>query len=207
MKTQKTAFYILPILGLLFGFALSAPQAEASLFNMARFVEPGKNAVGFEPEVTLTHGGGVAGNVRYTQGISYLNNLHLNVGMGSGHRRFRTGAAFTFDFFPDVGNQPGIGLGTQATYYRYKGGYGQLETALVPYIHKAFHSGNGQQIEPFLAVPVGPAFRSGEYQWTTQVVMGAIYRRNDTDLQFVGEVGVSVNKSESYISGGILYQP
>lgn len=194
-------------LGLALVLTLGAFEAKAGLFNLPRFVEPGKNAVGVEPEVTLTSGGGFAGNLHYTQGLTDLNNLHLLLGMGTGVRRFRIGASFTFDFFPDVGDQPGMGIATQGVYYRYKGGFGQLETALIPYLHKSFHRGSGDQIEPYFAIPIGPAFRSGEYTWTTQVVMGAIYRRTDTDIQFVGEVGVNVNKTESYVSGGILYQP
>ncbi len=186
------------------GFASSA---TAGVFNLPRFVDTGKNAFGFEPEATLTNDGGVAGNVRYTQGISELSNLHGILGTGAGRRKFRVGAAITFDFIPDVDLQPGIGIALQSIYYRYRGDYGQMEVTAVPYIHKVFHSGKGDRIEPFLAVPVGPAFRSGEYHWTTQVVLGAIYHPGNSATRFISEVGVNVNKTESYISGGILFQP
>jgi hypothetical protein len=122
-------------------------------------------------------------------------------------RKFRIGGALTFDFFPDIERQPGIGIAVQGIYYRYKYGYGQLETSAIPYIHKRFYGADGNAIEPYFALPFGPAFRSGTYHWQTQVVLGAIYSRENSDLHFVSEVGVNVNKAESYISGGILFQP
>lgn len=182
-------------------------SSQASVFNIPRFVEPGKNAVGFEPEVTLTNGGGAAANIRYTQGLTYLNNLHVILGTGTGQRKFRIGGAATFDIFPDVDDQPGMGIATQAIYYRYKDSFGQLEVAAIPYVHKVFFNGKGNEVEPYLAIPVGPAFNSGQYHWQTQVVLGALFRKENTNLHFIGEVGVNVNKTESYFSGGILYQP
>jgi hypothetical protein len=187
-------------------FILGA-SAEAGVFNIPRFVEPGKNAVGVEPEVTLTNGGGVAANVRYVHGLTELNNLTAILGTGTGVRRFRVGGALSFDFFPDIDDQPGIGIATQAIYYRYKHARGQLEVAAIPYVHKRFHNGTGSTVEPYFALPIGPAFHSGEYHWQTQVVLGAIFNQAGSDLHFVGEVGVNVNKTESYISGGLLYQP
>jgi hypothetical protein len=182
-------------------------QAEAGVFNIPRFVEPGKNAVGFEPEIVLTNGGGGAANIRYTQGLTALSNLHGILGTGTGRRKFRIGTAMTFDFFPDNADQPGMGVAAQGLYYRYEGDVGQLETSLIPYIHKAFHSGTGSQVEPYFALPFGPSFVTGEYFWQTQVVLGAMFRNDGSALNFIGEVGVNVNKTESYFSGGILYQP
>lgn len=182
-------------------------QSEAGVFNMPHFVEPGKNALGFEPEVTLTNGGGVAGNIRYTQGVTDLNNLNLILGTGTGERKFRVGGNFTFDFIPDVGDQPGMGIAAQGIYYRYDGNYGQLETAAIPYIHKTFHNRSGDTVEPFLAVPFGPAFRSGKYHWQAQMALGALFKPKTSALSFIGEVGVNLSKTESTISGGLLYQP
>jgi len=203
---KKSHSCLKPLGFLVFLIALIQPS-QAGVFNLPHFVEPGKNAVGFEPEVVLTNGGGLAANVRYTQGVTELNNFHAILGTGTGQRKFRIGGALTFDFFPDVDDQPGIGIATQAIYYRYKAGFGQLEVTAIPYLHKAFSNGQGNQVEPFLAVPIGPAFVSSKYHWQTQVVLGAFFRQDNAHIQYVGEVGVNVNKTESYISGGILYQP
>ena len=188
-------------------FLVFIPFAEAGVFNMPRFVDNGKNAFGIEPEAVLTDGGGLAANLRYTQGISDANNAFALVGIGTNVRTFRIGAGMTFDFIPDIDTQPGIGLGVQGIYYRYHDDYGRLETSLVPYIHKTFENGKGQSIEPFLALPFGPAFHSGNYDWQSQMAIGAIVHQGHSPLRFIGEVGVDLNKSESYLSGGLLYQP
>jgi hypothetical protein len=188
-------------------FLALAPAAEAGIFNMPRFVDNGKNAFGFEPEVVMSDGGGLAGNFHYSQGISDINDVFGEIGTGTNVQNFRVGGGITFDFIPDMDTQPGMGIGLQGIYYRYKGDYGQLETSVVPYIHKMFGNGKGETVEPYVALPFGPAFRSGQYNWQTQVVLGAIYHQEHSPVRFIGEAGVNVNKTESYISGGILYQP
>src|SRR5579885_2845546 len=134
--------------------------AEAGVFNTPQFVQPGEFALGFEPELTFTNGGGLAGNVRYTQGLSDLNNLNVIIGTGGGPRRFRVGGNVTFDFFPDIDKQPGIGLAVQGLYYRLHINdvdSGQFELTGIPYIHKAFLS-NGYEIQPYFALPFGMSF-------------------------------------------------
>lgn len=188
-------------------FLVLVSSAQAGVFNMARFVDNGKNAFGFEPEATLTNGGGLAANLRYSQGVSDINNAFGLVGTGTNVRNFRIGAGMTFDLIPDVESQPGLGFGLQGIYYRYKSRGGVLETSVVPYVHKMFSNGKGETLEPFFALPFGPAFHSGDYYWQTQVALGVIYHKNESPLRFIGEIDVDVNKSETVISGGILYQP
>jgi hypothetical protein len=188
-------------------FLSLTPLAEAGVFNMPRFVDIGNNAIGFEPEVVTSNGGGLGANLRYTQGVSELNNAFALVGTGTNVRGFRIGGGMTFDFIPDVDSQPGIGVGLQGIYYRYKYSVGKLETSVVPYIHKQFSNGKGSSIEPFFSLPFGPAFRSGSYDWISQVVLGAIFHEDHSAIRYIGEVGVNVNKTESYFSGGVLYQP
>lgn len=179
--------------------------ATAGVFNLPKFINPGESALGIEPEVTFTNDGGVAANLRYQYGLTDLNNVTAILGSGTGVRRFRVGGAFTFDFFPDIDKQPGIGIATQGIYYRYKG-FGQFDLTLIPYVHKAFYNGEGNQVEPYFALPFGPEFRSGNYTWAAQTVLGAMFRTKDSPMNFLGEVGVSVNKAETYISGGIMFQ-
>ncbi len=187
-------------------FALS-PLAQAGVFNMPRFVDPGKNAFGIEPEAVTSDGGGVGANLHYTQGVTDVNNAFAVVGTGTNVRNFRIGGGLTYDFVPDLDTQPGFGLGAQAIYYRYKYGVGRLEVSAVPYIHKLFGNGKGETVEPYLAVPFGPAFRDGTYDWQTQLVLGAMFHQEHAPIRIIGEIGVNLNKSESYFSGGILYQP
>jgi hypothetical protein len=148
----------------------------------------------------------MAGNLRYTHGLTDLNNLNVIVGTGGGPRRFRIGGNLTFDFFPDIDKQPGIGIAAQGLYYRLHVNdvdSGQFEVSGIPYIHKAFQA-SGYEIQPFFGIPFGMGFSGGEYQWFSQVVIGALYKQNE-HIRFSTEFGFNINHSESYISGGIIY--
>ena len=77
--------------------ASSAAYATGT-FNTVHFVEPGKMAFGFEPEITMTDGAGLAGNFKYTQGINDLMDAAAIIGTGTGPRRFRLGGDVTWTF-------------------------------------------------------------------------------------------------------------
>jgi hypothetical protein len=185
---------------------IGALEAHAGFFNTGHFVAPGNFAIGFEPELTFTNGAGLAANLRYTHGLTELNNLNFIIGTGGGPRRFRVGGNFTFDFFPDIDDQPGIGLAAQGIYYRVGTGdmtAGIFEVTGVPYIHKAFKTG-GNEVEPFLAIPIGLGFSGGNYETVSQVVFGSMFQ-NTEHIRYSVEFGFNINHSESYMSGGVTY--
>lgn len=177
--------------------------AEATVFTTPHFVNPGEFALGVEPQIVFTNGAGVGINARYTQGISDLMNATAILGTGSGPRRFRVGGNLDFDFFPDISGQPGIGLATQALYYRLPDD-GQLELTAIPFIHKTFPMEAGQEVEPYLGIPFGFGFRSGNYKVISNVSVGAMFK-NTEHLRYDVELGVNLNNSESYFSGGVTY--
>jgi hypothetical protein len=186
-----------------------AATARAGVFNTVHFVEPGKMAVGLEPELTLTDGAGLAVNAKFTQGVSDFMDAAAIVGTGGGPRRFRLGGDLVFDVFPDVDKQPGIGILARGIYYRVPNS-GQFDLTGAPYIHKAFLTGEGNkdEIEPFVAVPLGMAFDSGTYQWIGQIVIGSMFKNASTEkFRYSFEMGINLNNSESYLSGGITYYP
>jgi hypothetical protein len=198
---MMTYFRMLPLFGV-FILAFSAGQAQAGVFNVPHFVNPGKFAVGLEPELTLTNGAGIGINAKYQQGLTDLTNFTAILGTGSGPRRFRAGGNMSFDFFPDLEGQPGIGVAVQAMYVRLVSA-GQLELTGIPYIHKSYVN-KDQEIEPFFSFPVGMAFTGGNYKGTSQAVIGSFFKHDD-HLRYVLEVGIAVSNTESYVSGGIIY--
>lgn len=203
----------------------------AGVQSVHHYIPPETYALGFEPELTLTNGAGVGGNLKYTRGISNLNNLQAIIGTGGGPRRFRVGGNMSFDIFPDVEGQPGIGFAPSLMYYRVVTqvkappkqiptasslapnasdtvdgpSRGQLEFTLMPYIHKTFVS-QTSEIEPYVSVPFGMAFSNGSYQSISTVVIGAMFKGSET-LRFNMELGVAINRTESYVSGGLTYYP
>ncbi len=183
----------------------SGASAQAGVFNTPHFVVPGEFAIGLEPEVILTNGAGVGVNARFTLGVTDLNNASIILGTGSGPRGFRGGGNFTFDFFPDVEGQAGIGLATQLLYYRLANNAGQLELTLIPYIHKTFKNGPNSSIEPFIAIPLGWGFNDGQYNFLADFTLGTAFQSTEK-VSFILELGVAISHTESYFSGGVVYR-
>ena len=183
-----------------------APQAEAGVFNLPYFLVPGRSSLGLEPELVLSNGAGLGFNAKYTYGLNDLNNVTAIVGTGTGPRRFRVGGNMTFDFFPDVEGQPGIGIAAQGVYYRLPVD-GRFELTGIPYLHKNFITA-GNEVDPFLAIPLGMGFSNGTYQVISNVVVGTIFKNPAiANVRFSLELGINVNHSESYISGGAIFYP
>jgi hypothetical protein len=189
---------------ILFG-ALLANVAQAGIFNAPHFIEPGKMSIGVEPELTTSDGAGLAGNLRYTLGIADFMDAAAIIGTGSGPLRFRLGGDMVFDFFPDVNNQPGIGLLTRVIYYKYPVS-GELRVFGAPYIHKAFVLENKEEVEPYIAIPLGVGFDNGTYHGLSQFVIGSMFK-NMEQFRYNLELGINMSNVETYISGGITYYP
>lgn len=192
---------ILPLL-----LVVSGPLSHAAVFNSAYYVEPSQWVVGLEPELTLnetTQGGaGLGGNLSLTYGLNDLMNASVLIGAGDGPRQFRVGGGLTFDFFPDVEGQPGIGLATKSIYYRSRT-EGHIEALLIPYIHKKF-SVDGSAFDPFLAIPFGLEVDSSQTRPISNFVIGSLFKADD-QFRWLIELGINVHNSRTYVSGGVIY--
>lgn len=193
-------------LALLFTLGLGfSSLTHATVFNTPRFNSPGEWSLGLEPVITFTGGAGVAGQARFTYGLTELNNLNVFVGMGFGPRLFRTGANFTFDFFPDVEGQPGIGIAAQASLNQFPFVWG-TDLVAIPYVHKTFRTGKSE-IEPFVAIPVGLAlYFDGTYRPISSFVIGGIFKAAN-HWRYIMEIGVGITAADTYLSGGVTYTP
>jgi hypothetical protein len=189
--------------GLLSLAAGGVTPAQAGVFNIPHFVEPGNFALGLEPELFLSPSAGLGINAKYTQGLNDLMNFQGILGTGGGPRRFRVGGNLTWDFVPDVEGQPGIGLATQALYYRIPDA-GRLELTGIPYIHKNFPQAEGEGIDPYFAFPIGFAFTDGEYQTISTAVVGVLWKKSE-HLSYSTEMGININHAATYFSGGIIF--
>jgi hypothetical protein len=187
--------------------SITIPQANAGLFNSVHFVEPGSWAVGLEPDVTLSNadGAAMAVNVRYTSPISDNKNVNLLAGGGGGNKRFRAGGNVTFDLFPNTPKQIGIGLAAQGIYYSLTDGT-QIDLQAIPYVHETYGDAKSIEVEPYFAVPIGMKFVNGRYDPTTAVTLGALFKGSE-NLRYVFEVGLAINRTDSYVAGGIAYYP
>jgi hypothetical protein len=185
----------------LLGFAKNS--AQAGVFSMPHFVEPGNFSIGAEPEISFTNGAGLALNAKFTYGVNDLLNTAVVIGTGGGARQFRIGTQAIWDFFPDVDGQPGIGIGTQLYYYRMRN-FARVEVQAVPYIHEGFQT-NDNSFEPFIAIPTGVALFEDQFRTICGVSVGTLFKRTE-NLFFVAELGVNIQNYYTFVSGGVTYQ-
>jgi hypothetical protein len=177
-------------------------SGHAGVFNLPHFLAPGEFALGVEPELIMKSGASLGVNLRYAQGLTELNNFTGIIGTGGGNRQFRVGGAFTFDFFPDIEKQPGIGVALQGLYVRSPTA-GTMEITGIPYIHKNFKTPQ-LEFEPFFSIPTGLALSDGRYETIINLAFGSLFKHNE-HFRSVIEFGVPMNNSYTYLSGGFIY--
>ena len=192
------------VLGVL---AVLAPQvALAGVFNIPQFVPEGQSAIGLEPEFILSNGAGVGFNAKYSYGVNDFSDAQAIIGTGTGPRNFRVGGNLVCDFFPDIDRQPGIGIAAQGLYVHKNDNSSAFELTGIPYIGKNLDSASGNRVKPFFAMPTGFSFSSGHYVVMSTAVVGGIFQHSEK-IRYSMELGVDVNHSESYLSGGMTYYP
>ena len=193
---------LLTLAALLLG-PVTPAQASSSLTTLPRFIEPTHWAVGFEPELAFSQNASLAGVAKFTYGLSDWNNAQLFLGNGVGDRGFRAGTQLTADIFPDYDGQPGIGFGGSVTYSR-QASLGELALSAYPYLHKSLSLKGANEIEPYLALPVGITFVDGKYLRTSQLILGALFQ-NTRHFRYSFEIGMAINNTDSFLAGGVTY--
>ncbi|MBL7716475.1 MAG: hypothetical protein JNL01_13500 [Bdellovibrionales bacterium] len=189
--------------------------AGVGVSNTVHYTQPTKMSIGLEPVITFNKGAGLSGNLRFNYGLSDLSNLNLLIGSGGGSKNFRFGGNLTFDFFPDIQGQPGIGMAVQGIYYRTpaptqadaSATIGLLDLVGIPYIHKTFKMSGSDEIEPFFAVPLGLQLSDGRYTGQGSLVFGTLFT-NHPKFRYSMELGIGVSSNtQSYFSAALIYVP
>jgi len=184
---------------------LLSPVAQAGVMNIPTYIPSGAFGLGIEPELILSDGAGIGINGRFQYGLSDLSNIHFLVGNGQGPKLFRTSATITFDFFPDIEGQPGIGLALKAGYVNLATG-GRFDTVALPYIQKTIN-GKGGTFTPYLAIPLGIGFTAqGTYAALSSAVIGSAFKISD-QFRYYLEVGIGMWNTETYFSTGLMIYP
>jgi hypothetical protein len=197
---MKTTFF-----SLIMALYTLIPAAQAGVFNIPEFVDYKNWALGVEPELTLTPDSGIAGTVKFTYGITPLSNLQVGIGSGSGDKQFRLGGTYTFDVIPDIEGQIGAGIALQGYVYHIKSGGSLTELTGIPYIHNTFRTAQGQDFDPYVALPLGMSFNDGNYRSIFQIVGGTYFKLNP-HIGYNAELGVNIKDTDTYISVGATYR-
>ena len=193
--------FLLPISLILF----CTPESQAGIFFLPHYIPEGQRAVGIEPQWLLSQGASLGVQFRYGQGVSELINVSALIGTGSDPNRFRAGGAATFDFYPNEGDQPGLGLALQGVYTDTTRG-GMWSFSGTPYLHQTFAMQNMIPIEPFLALPLEQQIFTSKTssQLQASFIVGSFFHYGE-HWSSVLELGIGITQVMTVFSGGLIY--
>ena len=187
-------------LGLL--FLSHHSHAYLAISETAEIIPPDHYQFGLEPQVFLNEGGGVNGTLFFDAPIDDATSARISVGVGE--IDFNTFATIKHVPFPDIDNQPAIGV---------RAGIGTAredsENSLIlqagPIISKKTETDMGM-MTPFVALPVSFINAKSENYIASQLALGTEFTLPDVErMRFGAEVGFNVNRSYSYVSGYITF--
>lgn len=184
-----------------FGLFLSM-NGWAGVQNLHHFMDPGEWSLGVEPEMSFTRGAQSSVSAKFTHGLNDMMNLQAQAGAGTPERRIRLGGAATFDFFPDLPGQPGIGVALQGAFLdRLSGAAGEF--TVLPYLHKRFDS-KKSSVDPFVSMPVGVRVSEKGSELLLSLAVGALFEVSHSFL-VSSELGIAANNTDSYFAVGMVY--
>lgn len=189
MKSLKFA-----LLGLLI-----APSAQAylSLAESGELLPVGKYQVGVAPQFLTSRGGGTNVDVFFDAPINESTTGRISLGAGAVD--FNTFASVKWIPFPDVDNQPAIGIRGGVGLFRDEGDNGFL-AQVAPLVSKRFASEYGLFV-PYFAVAINLVDTKSENFTSSNAIFGTEFHSEEVPMmKFGGELGLDMNKSYSYVT-------
>lgn len=192
---MKLAKYF--VLGLFSALMNSPAQAYLTVAESGEILPWGVYQVGLEPQVLLNKGGGV--NLNVMLDTAFNDSTSGRITMGAGSVDFNAFASVKWIPFPDIDNQPAMGLRVGAGIARDEDqNIAQFQVA--PLASKKFNTEYGLTI-PYIAIPFTYLNMDKENIWASNVALGSEWKPQDWEYGNVGgEIGFELNKSYSYIS-------
>lgn len=177
---------------------LAAKNAEATLFDPANVLEPGKFSVGVVGELLLSNPTSEGAEARVKYGVSSNFSSQAIIGLGSGSRKFRLGVHNTLSIFPDAEGQLGVALLLGGLYLNRERSKVFIAHA-GPMIHESFDT--AWPIDGFFAIPFIIELDSGRYTTGAQLVAGI--QAKPGVFFITGELGLGMGRMESYVATGV----
>lgn len=178
---------------------LVTPSAHAflSMAESGELVPPGKYQVGLAPQFLTNRGGGTNVDVFFDAPINDSTSARIN--MGGGAVDFNAFASVKWIPFPDVDNQPAIGVRGGAGIFRDEGENGLL-MQIAPLISKKFETEYGLTV-PYMAVALNLVNSKEENYTGSNIVFGTEFHSSEVNnVTFGAELGAELSKSYSYIT-------
>jgi len=182
------------VLGL---FLSSTAHAYLSIAESGEVLAPGKYQVGVEPQLLTNKGGGANFDVFFDTSIN--DSTSARILMGAGAVDFNAFASVKWMPFPDVENQPAMGLRVGAGLARDEE-ENLLQLQVAPLVSKKFDTEYGLSV-PYFAIPFTYLNTKEENVVATNLAVGTEFHYVDwTGVTLGAELGVDLNKSYSYVS-------
>ena len=183
---------------LLLSFLLS-PQAHAylSLAESGELVQDGKYQVGAEAQLLTNRGNGANINAFFDTRLN--ESMSGRLSMGGGSVDFNAFASAKWIPFPDVDNQPAMGLRFGAGIARDED-LNLIQLQVAPLASKRYQTDIGLMV-PYVALPFTFLNTKEENYVASNIAFGTEYSHPDFEYGFFGvEIGAELSKSYSYIS-------
>ncbi|MNS56561.1 hypothetical protein D3C72_894230 [compost metagenome] len=185
------------LVSLLIALSPMVAKAYLSIAESGEVLPRDKYQIGLEPQFLTNRGGGFNANVFFDAPINDATSARVS--LGGGEIDFNAFASVKYIPFPDVDNQPAIGI---------RGGVGiaredsenWLVAQAAPLISKKFDTEIGMTV-PYIAIPFNFLNTKEENYTGSNIVFGSELHYNEApNVKFGAEVGAELNKSYSYIS-------
>lgn len=182
-------------------FLINNSTAQAGYLTIGEsgeLVKPHTYRIGGSPQFLTNEGGGM--NVEAFLDAGWTDEMSSRFSFGVGKVDFNLGGSLKYVPFPDVSEQPAIGVKV-AGYFARMGSENVTTLQLAPMVSKKFDSDHGLWI-PYTAV----AFNVGTFKdksgLGTNFIIGSELQHPDAErFLFAAEVGFNLKDSFSWVAG------
>ena len=180
------------LLGLIF-MAASAHAGYLAVGESGELVPENTYRAGVAPEFIFNEGGGT--NIDALLDYGYNDSTSFRVQAGAGKVDFHMGAGVKYVPFPDVDNQPAIGVKGSVWYARYQDD-NIFTVQVAPLVSRKVQTEQGQFV-PYAAIPIN--FNSGSHHNDTgsQFALGSDWQNPDWPNVFFN-ADLALNMSHSF---------
>lgn len=172
-------------------------QAYLTINDTAEILPKGFYSVGVEPQLNTSENTGLNLGVFVDAPLTEASQARLS--LGTGVTDFWASVAFKYIPYPDVDNQPAIGLRGSLTYGR-DGDLNFFHTQFAPMASKKTPFVHGLLI-PYVALPITHNATKAKNFVSSQFTLGSEFiPKANKDFHYGAEIGFNLNQSFSYIS-------
>ena len=176
--------------------------AYLSVGESGEIQKVGSYQIGVEPQILGNEGGGV--NIGTFLDIPLQDDVSTRFSLGAGKIDFHAGAAVKWIPFPDIDQQPAMGLKAAAWYAR-QSNLNVWTFQVAPLFSKKFDSEVGL-FTPYAAIPVNFSSSTEKSVTGTQFAVGSeLYAKDVTNMHFSAELALNLKDSYSFISGSVVF--